>query len=188
MRLFAVLSGFLALLLTPAARAACQAPTSPAQDSATATWRIDSGVVNPVFGRRRYEAYLGGTESGGLMLLVCDAEKRLYVQFFVRPIRQSPSTLAGLPATHIAYRFDEEDPVTGRIVWQEDQPDVGNALWHRELRAVGGLDSRPFWHKLRAGRMLLMSFQGVNGELFVRWALPSNTDSVVRVLRNRCDR
>jgi hypothetical protein len=175
------------LLLTLSPKAVAQTPAIPPSDSSTTVWSLDSSTVDPVFGKRRYSAALTGTGSGGLMLLVCDAQRRLYIQFFTRPVRRSAAPLVGgVSATHVAYRFDTDDPIAGRIVWQEDQPDVGNAMWPSGLRRLGGLDNRGFWRALRAGRILAMTFQGRERDLVVQWVLPSNTESVIGTLRDRC--
>ena len=179
----------LAILVAEPTHSVAAQATDTARHLNGSAWLLDSAAVNPVYRRRQYSALLTGMNGTAGMLLVCDAQTRLYIQFFTRPLSQAPAPLfGGLPATNVAYRFDEDDAVSGRIMWQQDRPDIGNAFWPSQLRRLHGLDSRPFWKKLHSGRQLAMSFQAVDGELFEKWILPPSTDSVVNALRYQCER
>jgi hypothetical protein len=149
-------------------------------------WHIDSTEAHPVYGRRLYRASLPA-DTLVVMMLVCDQQRRQYVQFFTLPLRQSPVPFTPTsPATEIAYRFDDDRPVTGLIALIEDPAPFGNAVWYPALARLGGLDVRQFWLHVRSSRRLVMSFRGLDGELYGRWLFPANTDSIRTSLERRC--
>jgi hypothetical protein len=173
-----LLLALLGLLIRPSAAEGQQV----SGDTLAVRWLYDSSQVNPVYRGRNHTALLPSVDTIAVLLLICDAQRNLYIQFGTRPLAPARGTIAGHRATRISYRFDNDHPQSGLLLLDTDN----QVSWTRRLERLGGLDSGPFWRKLQSANQLVVSFDGQTASLFPLFQLPSNTRTIVRAIRDSC--